>query len=57
MGSPRESVNKKFIAALNQKEVRFLLPEKDNEKEEDEASTNKLFIHFTQLAYSTAYRL
>ena len=47
MGSPRESVNKKFIAALNQKEVRFLLPEKDSEKEEDEASTNKLFIHFT----------
>jgi hypothetical protein len=56
LGSPRESVDKKFITALNQKEVRFILPEDHNEKEEKTSNT-KLFMHFTQLAYSTAYRL
>jgi hypothetical protein len=56
LGSPRESVDKKFISALNQKEVRFILPEEHFEKEEKTSNT-KLFLHFTQLAYSTAFRI
>ena len=36
-------MEKKFITALNQKEVRFILPEDHSEKEEKTSNT-KLFI-------------